>query len=187
VGAGFGLTKAGAGDLLLTGSSSYTGPTAVNAGSLLVDGQLGATALTVNSGGLLGGLGSLGGTLTFGNGALLAFDQSSAGLQLLAGDNVSFLNAASFGVASLRTRTGQAIDWSGIADGTYTLLANTTTDFGAKGIANFGSANAYDIGAGRSAYFQNGSLQLVIVPEPGAFVLAGLGIAAATWAFRRRK
>jgi len=187
VGAGFGLTKAGAGDLLLTGSSSYTGPTAVNAGSLLVDGQLGATALTVNSGGLLGGLGSLGGTLTFGNGSLLAFDQSSAGLQLLAADNVSFLNAATFGVASLRTRTGQAIDWSGIADGTYTLLANTTTDFGAKGIANFGSANAYDIGAGRSAYFQNGSLQLVIVPEPGAFVLAGLGIAAATWAFRRRK
>jgi len=186
VGAGFGLTKTGAGALLLTGSSSYTGPTAVNAGSLLVDGQLGATALTVNSGGLLGGLGSLGGTLTFGNGALLAFDQSSAGLQLPAGDNVSFLNAASFGVASLRTRTGQAIDWSGIADGTYTLLANTTTDFGAKGIANFGSANAYDIGAGRTAYFQNGSLQLVIVPEPGAFVLAGLGIAA-IWVLRRRK
>jgi autotransporter-associated beta strand protein len=185
-GTGFGITKTSAGTLLLTGSSSYTGPTAVNAGSLLVDGQLGATAMTVNSGGLLGGLGSLGGTLTFGNGSLLAFDQSASGLQLLAGDNVSFLSAASFGVASLRTRTGEAIDWSGIADGTYTLLANTTTDFGAKGIANFGSANAYDIGAGRSAYFQNGSLQLVIVPEPGAFVLAGLGIAAAAWAFRRR-
>jgi hypothetical protein len=158
----------------------------VGAGGLLVDGQLSSSNITVNSGGLLGGLGSLGGTLTFGNGSLLAFDQSASGLQLLAGDNVSFLSAASFGVASLRTRTGEAIDWSGIADGTYTLLANTTTDFGAKGIANFGSANAYDIGAGRSAYFQNGSLQLVIVPEPGAFVLAGLGIAA-IWVLRRRK
>jgi len=186
-GTGFGITKTSAGTLLLSGSSSYTGPTAVNAGSLLVDGQLGNTALTVNSGGLLGGLGSLGGTLTFANGSLLAFDPSSSGLQLLTADNVSFLNAATFGVASLRTRAGEAINWSGIADGTYTLLANTTTDFGAKGIANFGSANAYDIGAGRTAYFQNGSLQLVIVPEPGAFALAGLGIAAAAWTFRRRK
>lgn len=183
-GSGFGLTKTGLGTLRLTGSNSYSGATAVNAGGLLVDGLLGNTNITVNSGGLLGGSGSLGGLLTFGNGALLAFDASSAGLQLAGANNVSFLNAAAFGVASLRTRLGEAIDWSGIADGTYTLLANTTTDF--SGIGNFGQANAYDLGGGRSAYFQNGSLQLVIVPEPGAIALAGIGIAVAGWGLRRR-
>lgn len=185
-GSGFGLTKTGLGTLLLTGSnSSYSGATVVGAGGLLVDGQLSSSNITVNSGGLLGGSGSLGGTLAFGDGALLAFDASSAGLQLAGANNVSFVNAAAFGVASLRTRLGVGIDWSGIADGTYTLLANTTTNF--SGIGNFGQANAYDLGGGRSAYFQNGSLQLVIVPEPGAIALAGIGVAVAGWALRRRK
>jgi len=185
-GSGFGLTKTGLGTLLLTGSnSSYSGATVVGAGGLLVDGQLSSSNITVNSGGLLGGSGSMGGLLAFGDGALLAFDASSAGLQLAGADNVSFVNAAAFGVASLRTRFGAGIDWSGIADGTYTLLANTTTNF--SGIGNFGQANAYDLGGGRSAYFQNGSLKLVVVPEPGAIALAGIGIAVAGWVLRRAR
>jgi hypothetical protein len=89
-----------------------------------------------------------------------------------------------FSVDSLVQSDGSVIDWGSIADGTYTLI-NTTSTF--NNISNFGAANAADIGGGRTAYFQNGSLQLVVVPEPGAFGLASLGIAAAAWAFRRRK
>jgi len=71
---------------------------------------------------------------------------------------------------------------SSTPDGTYTLIAgnvNTT------GLANFGSANAYDLGSGKSAYFQSGSLQLVVVPEPST-MLAGLAGAGVFLLIRRR-
>ena len=50
---------------------------------------------------------------------------------------------------------------------------------------NLGYANAYDIGGGRKAYFQNGSLQLVVVPEPSSALL--LGVSALGMFMRRRR
>jgi len=58
---------------------------------------------------------------------------------------------------------------SGTADGIYTLINGTATiDF--ANVSNVGSSNAYDLGGGKSAYFQSGSLDLVVtaVPEPSA-------------------
>ena len=55
-----GLTKIGAGTFMLTGASTYTGPTNVNAGILSVNGSLASTVF-VNSGGTLMGNGSVGG------------------------------------------------------------------------------------------------------------------------------
>jgi len=49
--------------------------------------------------------------------------------------------------------------------GTYTLIDGTAViDF--TNVSNIGEANAFDIGGGKSAYFQSGSLQVVVIPNP---------------------
>ena len=62
------------------------------------------------------------------------------------------------------------------ATGTYTLITGTLN---AANLDNYGLENAFDIdgiNGNRSAYFQSGSLQLVIIPEPRAALLGGIGL-----------
>lgn len=160
-----GLTKLGANSLILEGANTYTGTTAVNEGTLLVNGSLGNTAVTVN-GGAFGGSGSIGSILTITSGSFHVVDINDAlqvtGLVTL---------YAGFGVDDL---TG--ITWGSVSNNTYTLI-NGTLDTGVfAGLANNSLGTAYDIGGGRSAYFQEGSLQLVVIPEPRALLLGSLGI-----------
>jgi autotransporter-associated beta strand protein len=177
-----GLVKQGSGVQLLGGSNTYAGLTDVTAGGLLVNGSV-AGNVAVAAGAWLGGIGSLGGSLSLADGAGLVFDPANSGLQLPAGNNVTI--ASTFDIDSLVNADGTTIDWGSVADGTYTLLGGTTTSF--AGIGNFGPGNAKDLGGGRSAYFADGSLQLVVVPEPSLAAVSGIAIVAAAWALRRRR
>jgi len=176
-----GLTKSGAGVAVLSGNNSYAGATAVDAGGLLVNGaQSGSGLVSVANGGRIGGDGSLAGGLTLADGANLIFNPLTT---LDVGGAVTLPN--SFGVANLVNADNSSIDWGAIADGTYTLIGTTESTFG--NITNFGPGNAYDLGGGRSAYFQNGSLELVVVPEPSSLAMLGCVVACGGLLLRRRR
>jgi autotransporter-associated beta strand protein/T5SS/PEP-CTERM-associated repeat protein len=64
-----GLTKIGAGTLVLTGTNPYSGATAVNGGRLTVNGSIPNSTLTVDGGATLGGIGTIG-NATINNGTL---------------------------------------------------------------------------------------------------------------------
>jgi len=193
-----GLQKDGTGELTLNGNNDFAGNTRIAEGKLKLGagGALSATPLieidsaaifdvTAKSGGFalgngqkLGGRGTILGDLEFGNGSLLVFDPT--GPMLVGSGSVSF--ASGFGIASIFGLS------SSTPDGTYTLL-NETTGGGINftNLANVGQSNAFNLGSGKTAYFQQGSLQLVIVPEPSAFALAGLGAALAGYAAWKRR
>jgi autotransporter-associated beta strand protein len=177
-GAAGGVEKTGAGTLRFTGANSYTGATNITTGALLIDGsQSSAVGLTtVSSGAAIGGDGTLGGSLSLLAGAKFLFQ---AGKTLdVNGATVSFGGFSIADVLGLDSST---------PEGTYTLI-DGSADFGSlANVVNVGPENAASLGDGKSAYFQQGSLQLVVVPEPGTLALASCGIALAGWSVARRR
>lgn len=132
-----------------------------------------AGTYNVDASGAVGGNGSIAGSLVFAAGAGLIFDGDNTGLTV--SGTVTFDN--SFGIDDVSGLDGST------AVGTYLLIANAG-DF--SNIENFGESNAFDLGSGKSAYFQNGSLELVVVPEPSTFALIGGLLALASVMIRRR-
>ena len=162
-----GFTQMGTGTTNLTLNNTYTGPTAVLAGLLNVSGTLAATDITVSLAAILGGSGTTAGNITFDAGSKFFFN---AAAPLNVGGSVTFTDPSTFGVDDI-----VGLD-SSVAEGTYTLIAGNVTT---AGLANLGLGNAYDLGSGKSAYFQQGSLQVIVVPEPTGLAAIGAVVVAA--------
>jgi fibronectin-binding autotransporter adhesin len=178
-GAGGSVAVSG-GTLTLSGTNTYTGATTVSAGTLLVSGALGNTAVTVENSATIGGSGSLGGTLAMLGGGKLDVTGATLGLSstgilsVAVGRTMSFTD---FGFASI-----VGWDWANAEVGTYTLIGGGGT------VSLLGTtptvSSPFDFGNGKSGYFQEGSLQAVIIPEPRAALLGGIGLLAL---LRRRR
>lgn len=152
---------------------NFRGATTVTAGTLVVDGNVTTSVFTVKNGGILGGSGTIANAVTFETGAQFLFDAANA---LTIDGAVSFGGFGIGNVAGLSSLT---------AEGIYNLIVGSgVIDF--SNISNVGLANALDIGGGKSAYFQEGSLQLVVVPEPSSFALI-VSLAASFFLIARRR
>lgn len=176
-GASGSLTKSGSSTLTISGTNTYTGTTNVSAGTLFLSGSLGNTAVTVNDGAELAGGGIITGTLNLKGNALLDVMTAIENSNPLDVAGITTFGSG-FGIDNL---TG--IDWDIVANGTYTLInGNINT----ANLANLNLENKLAIGTlpERYAYFQNGSLQLVVIPEPSSALLASLGAMAL---LRRRR
>lgn len=158
--------------LSLTGSSFFGAGMQITAGGLLVTGSVGGGTVSVAGNASLGGSGRIGGDVSFASGAKFNF---VAGNTLTVGGSATF--AGTFGVAGILGLDATT------PDGTYTLISGAVNF---TNVTNVGSGNAYSLGSGKSAYLQQGSLELVVVPEPATMALvcsAGLAVVL----FHRRR
>jgi hypothetical protein len=177
------LTFNGPGRLTLAGANSYSGDTFVNAGRLLTTGSIGSTGTVFVAGGAgLGGSGSIIGNLSFA--ATSMFNVVDLADPLEVGGTVAFGSGEiPFGIANLA-----GIDWDSVALNTpFPLISTSQTTF--ANLANFGFENRTSVGSiGRQAYFESGSLQVVVVPEPATSPLVAAGlIGLVVYGWRQRK
>lgn len=199
-----GLTKTGAGTLTLGADNTYTGNTHVTQGTLVINGSVSTGNLTIGSGATLMGSGTVGGATSIAAGAYLSPGNSpeimtfenSLGLNgttileiggLIRGtdyDGVDVAGLLSYGGAlsivswnSFSLATAASYQLFGISGGSTGSFDSVSV--GGLSLVNDGGGiwSAADPGDSEIVYtFTQSSGQLVVIPEPGAALLGGLGL-----------
>jgi autotransporter-associated beta strand protein len=171
---------------LSNASNAISGNTTVAAGTLYVTGGLSSTAITVENGGAIGSNGAngtLSGNLTIASGGILDLTGASLGFT---STGILSLSSGNLTLDNLTFQDLVGWDWLNAAPGTYELIDGTfDIDFGSTAFLDPGTA--YNFGNGKSGYFTQGSLNVVIVPEPAALGLFAAGGALGLGLLRRRQ
>ncbi len=204
-----GLVKSGPGQLTLTGTEIYAGPTTVNAGTLVVSGSLsGTTSLAVNGGTFQMGANNAVSDLATvnlngGTFATAGFSDTLGALTLGGAATLDFGSGASvlnFTDSSADTWTGtlSITNWSGTPDiglgtaggGTDQLIFGSSSAAltpAQVALVQFVNPDALPPGIYSAEILPNG--EVVAIPEPATW--SSLALAAATFAglarFRRRE
>jgi autotransporter-associated beta strand protein len=211
-----GLRKTGAGTILISSTSTYSGATQVAAGTLIVNGRLANTSgVTVDAGATLGGSGviaalaTVNGTLSPGNSpgeitlSSLALGSTATtlieitgttrgsqydGVTILTDGGLGYGGSLSFDFGSLfdDNTTFDIFSFTGTPTGSFTSIASTGSYAGTWTNNNNGT---YSLQQGsQTLTFSQLSGDVVIVPEPTALMLIGIGAGlGGVAAWRRRR
>jgi hypothetical protein len=196
------------------GGATYTGATNVNKGTYLMNGaHTGGAAYTVASGAKLGGTGTIGANVTV-NGTLspgasieslgVTGDVDLNGALLIEYDDTASMKIDLLSVTGNLDITGATLSLDdislgdvGLSDPAYIFATYTGT---LSGLGAFDD-DPLPVGYSVNYAFNGNNIALVAVPEPNAFIFAGIGLACLTvvqarafswrsilasgWAFRR--
>ena len=195
------LNIAGTGILVLTGTNTYPGTTAISGGRVLINTPSGGSGtstntVTVNAGGTLGGIGNIGGNVNFASGgqAYLFKSAGSSDTPLTLAGNLA-LNGNTVvvdlgGTTTLTTGTYNLLNYAGTLSGSFThtpIMVNGSLASGKVGTIDLSTPNQVNLvvatGTIPPPNFKSGSLSLLLPSHNVSLTATGaIGATYKLWA-----